>query len=169
MREFDTEGPRADGPPVVWAGPETGPALVVIDPTGAAKHEELPATWHDLELTNQVAWCRMPASRRSLEDVEDVLETLVERRPPRVALVAAGETSPDAIALAEQFADLVSQVLLVDPVPRTPDSPLVEVVARSTDEPADRDRVAAPLPLGHPDVVTGVVAALAHADLADRP
>lgn len=166
MRQFDKEGPRADGPPVVWAGPEVGPALVVIDPTGAAKHADLPATWHELARTHQVVWCRLPASRPPLEDVEDVLETLVERRPPRVALVSAGESSQDAVALAEQFDDLVSQVLLVDPAPGTPDSDLTTVVARSADEPAERDRVAAPLPLGHPDVVTGVVAALADADQA---
>jgi hypothetical protein len=166
VRDFDKEGPRADGPPVVWAGPEVGPALVVIDPTGAAKHDDLPATWHQLARTHQVAWCRLPASHRSLEDVEDVLESLVERRPPSVALVAAGDTAQDAIALAEQFSDLVSQVLLVDPGPDIPRSDLTSVIARSGDEPPELDRVAPPLPLGHPDVVTGVVTALANADQA---
>lgn len=161
MREFDKEGPRSDGPPVVWTGPELGPALVVVDPTGAAKHAELPATWHRLAETHQIAWCRLPASRRSLEDIEDVLESLVDRRPPHLAVVASGDACAAAVTLAGQFDDLVSQVLLVDPGPDTPDSDRARVVARSTAD--DRDRVAAPLPLGHPDVVAGVVAALAEA------
>jgi hypothetical protein len=38
------------------------------------------------------------------------------------------------------------------------------VVARSTH--GEQDRVDEPLPLGHPDVVAGVVAALADADQA---
>ncbi|MCT2584259.1 hypothetical protein [Actinophytocola gossypii] len=175
MREFDDEGPRAEGPPVVWAGPDLGPALVVIDPMGTAKHAELPATWHTLERTHQIAWCRLPASQRSLEDVEDVLESLAERRPPRVALVATGEACAAAVALAGQFDDLVQLVLLVDPGEDTPDSALATVVARSTgqggdthagDIDPDLDRVAAPLPLGHPDVVTRIAAALAEADQA---
>lgn len=173
MREFDKEGPRSEGPPVVWAGPEFGPALVVIDPMGTAKHAELPATWHRLAETHQVAWCRLPASRKSLEDIEDVLESLAERQPPRVALIASGDASAGAVALAGQFDDLVSQVLLVDPAPDTPESDLTTVVARSSNGNGDTttvdpelDRVAAPLPLGHPDVVTGVAAALAEADQA---
>jgi len=170
VREFDKEGPRADGPPVVWTGPDLGPALVVIDPMGTAKHAELPATWHKLAETHQIAWCRLPASRRSLEDIEDVLESLAERQPPRVAVVASGEACPAAVAVGEQFDDLVGQVLLVDPGPETPDSTLATVVARSTerggDTDPDLDRVAAPLPLGHPDVVTGVATALANADQA---
>ena len=175
MREFDKEGPRADGPPVVWTGPDLGPALVVIDPMGTAKHAELPATWHKLAETHQIAWCRLPASRRSLEDIEDVLESLAERQPPRVTVVASGDACAAAVALAGQFDDLVRQVLLVDPAQDTPESDLATVVARSTERGGDTyagdidpdlDRVAAPLPLGHPDVVTGVAAALADADQA---
>lgn len=167
VREFDSDGPRAEGPPVVWAGPELGPALVVIDPMGEAKHEDLPATWHKLAANHQVAWCRLPASRDSVEDLEDVLETLAERRT-RVDVVASGEACPAAVALAGQFDDVVRSVLLVDPPDETsgdtPGAPDVRVVARSTG--GERDRVEAPLPLGHPDVVAGVVAALAAADQA---
>jgi hypothetical protein len=90
VREFDREGPRADGAPVVWAGLDEGPALVVVDPSGAAKHDELPPTWDQLAQHFQVAWCRLPASNRSLEEVEDVLETLNERRSS-ASLVASGE------------------------------------------------------------------------------
>jgi pimeloyl-ACP methyl ester carboxylesterase len=163
VREFGNEGPRADGPPVVWAGPEFGPALVVLDPTGSAKHEDLPATWHELAASHQIAWCRLPASRDSAEDVEDVLETLAERRTV-VDVVAVGEACPAAVALAGQFEDVVRSVLLVDPPEDVPRPATVLVVARSSG--GERDRVPPPLPLGHPDVVAGVVAALADAGRA---
>lgn len=164
MREFEKAGPRADGAPVVWAGLDDGPALVVVDPAGAAKHNELPATWDQLAEHFQVAWCRIPASERSLEDVEDVLETLTERRAP-ANLVASGEACPAAIAIARQFSDVVTSVLLVDPVDEDDTGTLagtdieVRVIARSHHGPSDR--VEAPMPLGHPEVVEGVVAALA--------
>ncbi len=162
MREFDKEGPRSEGPAVVWAGREDGPALVVVDPAGAARHDELPATWDQLADHFQVAWCRVPASKRSLEDLEDVLETLAERQAS-ANLVASGPACEPALALARQFSDIVTSVLLVDP-PDTDetlaDSDIeVRVVARS--HPGPDDRVEPPLPLGHPDVVAGLTAALA--------
>lgn len=162
MREFEKEGPRAEGAPVVWAGLDDGPALVVVDPSGAAKHD-LPPTWHQLAEHFQVAWCRIPASNRSLEDLEDVLETLSERRVS-ASLVASGDACPAAIAIAHQFAHIVSSVLLVDPAgddtATLADTDIeVRVVARSHDGPDDR--VEAPMPLGHPEVVEGVAAALA--------
>jgi hypothetical protein len=164
VREFEKEGPRADGAPVVWAGREDGPALVVVDPSGAAKHDELPPTWHRLAEHFQVAWCRIPASEHSLEEVEDVLESLTDRGTP-ANLVASGEACPAAIAIAAQFSDIVSSVLLVDPVDDDNSGTLagtdieVQVVARSHGGPTDR--VEPPLPLGHPEVVEGVVTALA--------
>jgi pimeloyl-ACP methyl ester carboxylesterase len=162
VREFDKEGPRTEGAPVVWAGRDDGPALVVVDPAGAAKHD-LPHTWHQLAEHFQVAWCRTPASVRSLEDLEDVLETLSERRVS-ANLVASGDACPAAIAIAHQFADIVSSVLLVDPegddtAALTDTDIEVQVVARSHGGP--NDRVEPPMPLGHPEVVEGVVAALA--------
>ena len=171
MREFDREGPRADGAPVVWAGQDDGPALVVVDPAGTAKHE-VPPTWHQLAEHFQVAWCRTPAGENSLEEIEDVLETLAERRAP-ASLVASGEACPTALAMARQFPEIVSSVLLVDPVDditaditaedttgTLADTDIeVRVVARSHAGPSDR--VEAPMPLGHPEVVEGVAAALA--------
>lgn len=147
---------------MVWAGREDGPALVVVDPAGAARHDELPATWDRLAAHFQVAWCRIPASKRSLEDLEDVFETLAERRAP-ANLVASGTACEPALALARQFGDIVTSVLLVDP-PDTDetlaDSDIeVRVVARS--HPGPDDRVEPPLPLGHPDVVAGLTTALA--------
>jgi len=149
--------------PVVWAGLEHGPALVVIDPAGAAKHEDLPATWHQLAEHFQVAWCRTPASSHGLEDVEDVLETLTERNAA-TTLVASGVACTAAVAIARQFADLVTAVLLVDPADDNTatlaDTDVeVRVIARS--HPGPDDRVDAPMPLGHPEVVEGLVAALA--------
>lgn len=164
MREFDREGPRSDGAPVVWAGQDHGPALVVVDPAGAAKHDELPPTWDRLAEHFQVAWCRMPASTNSLEELEDVLESLTDRGAS-ANLVASGEACSAAIAIAGQFADIVSSVLLVDPAEDDNTGTLagtgieVQVVARS--HPGPTDRVEPPLPLGHPEVVEGVVTALA--------
>ena len=159
MRDFENDGPRSDGPAVVWAGLEQGPALVVVDPSGAARHDELPPTWQELTEHFQVAWCRVPARTRSLEDIEDVLETLSDRSSP-VTVVAAGNACAPALVLASQFDDLVETVLLVDPVGDEPETSVpTRVVARS--EGGDRDRVEPPLPLGHPDVVRGVTEALA--------
>lgn len=163
MREFDMDGPRADGVPVVWAGQEEGPALVVLDPAGSAKHEELPPAWDKLAGHFQIAWCRLPASDHSLEEVEDVFETLSERRAP-VTVVASGEASQTAVGIAEQFADLVVSVLLVDP-PDVDTGALtgteveVRVAVRSHHGPTDR--VEAPMPLGHPEVVESIATALA--------
>ncbi len=162
MREFDSEGPRSEGPPVVWAGREDGPALVVVDPSGAARHDDLPATWHQLADHFQVAWCRVPASKRSLEDIEDVLETLDERQAA-VNLVASGQSCEVAMAIAAQFSEIVSAVLLVDPPAEVATASItgveVRVVALSHD--GASDRVDAPMPLGHPEVVGGLVSALA--------
>jgi pimeloyl-ACP methyl ester carboxylesterase len=159
VREFEKSGPRAQGAPVVWAGREEGPALVVVDPAGTARHHELPPTWDQLADHFQVAWCRIPASKRTIEDVEDVFETLADRGSP-VNLVASGDACGSAIALAREYRDLVTAVLLVDPPDPVPDDDVeVRVVARSDRGPDDR--VEPPLPLGHPAVVSGLVHALA--------
>lgn len=144
----------------MWAGQDEGPALVVVDPSGAAKHQELPPTWSELAQHFQVAWCRVPASEHSLDEVEDVLETLAERQS-LAHIVASGEACPAAITIAEQFADMIGAVLLVDPVTEvgTLTGIDVHVVARS--HPGPTDRVEAPMPLGHPEVVDGIVSALA--------
>jgi pimeloyl-ACP methyl ester carboxylesterase len=161
VREFEKSGPRAQGAPVVWAGREDGPALVVVDPAGTAPHHELPPTWDQLADHFQVAWCRIPASKRTIEDVEDVFETLADRRAS-VNLVASGDACDSALALAREYRDLVTSVLLVDP-PGTdpPPEPDIEVRVVARSEPGPGDRVEPPLPLGHPTVVSGLVHALA--------
>jgi pimeloyl-ACP methyl ester carboxylesterase len=161
VREFNSDGPRSEGPAVVWVGRDEGPALVVVDPSGAARHEGLPASWKQLADHFQVAWCRVPASKRSLEDVEDVLETLDERQAP-TTLVASGGACEAAMVIAAMFSDIVSAVLLVDPPPGVAEAEItgveVRVVARSHE--GATDRVEAPMPLGHPEVVDGLVSAL---------
>ncbi|MCE7006968.1 hypothetical protein LWC34_29680 [Kibdelosporangium philippinense] len=174
MRQFESHGPRARGPAVVWAGLDRGPALVVVDPAGEARHATLPATWRPLAERFQVAWCRVPASGGALWDVEDVLETLAQEQV-QADLVASGTVSDAAIALAAQFGATVRSVLLVDPGPGERNSPTlssdrgvaagrmrIRVVARSVRD--HRNRVEPPMPLGHPDVVGGVLTALAETD-----
>ncbi|MCE7007027.1 hypothetical protein LWC34_29975 [Kibdelosporangium philippinense] len=168
MRQFDNGGPRAQGPAVVWTGLDHGPALVVVDPVDAAKHAEVPATWRPLAERFQIAWCRVPAGGGSLRDVEDVLETLAQDQT-RADMVASGMVCKGAIALAALFDATVRSVLLVDPGPVDPGDRLgaaaevrTRVVARSVG--GDRDRVEPPIPLGHPDVVDGVITALEEAD-----
>jgi pimeloyl-ACP methyl ester carboxylesterase len=164
VRQFDKEGPRAEGPAVVWAGRDEGPALVVVDPAGAARHNELPASWDTLAEHFQIAWCRIPASKQSLEDVEDVLETLSERQSS-ANIVASGQSCTSAIAIAMQFSDIVNAVLLVDPTDADDMTKLAEagidvrVIARSHG--GDDDRVEAPMPLGHPEVVASLATTLA--------
>ena len=53
---------RADGPSVVRKGPTDGPIVVVVDPQGDAKHDELPATWRGLAEDVGVVWWRLPVS-----------------------------------------------------------------------------------------------------------
>lgn len=140
---------KLEGPPVVWAGREDGPALVVVDPIG----RDLPPSWQQLAEHFQIAWCRPPASEHSLEDIEDVLETLTERQAP-ANVIASGEACPAAIAIARQFADVVTSVLLVDPIgddasPLADTDVEVVVVAQGSAR------------LEDPEVVKAVVAALA--------
>lgn len=192
VRDVENSGPRAQGPSVVWSGQDAGPALVVMDPFGAARHEGLPATWRSLADEYQVVWCRVPASSEMSMDVEDVLESLEQQQVMGVDLIAAGEVCEMAIALAARFAPTVRSVLLVDPGPLGSElhagvaatSELadaawqtetledrrwlaeagvpIRVVARSAG--GQRDRVPPPLPLGHPDVVDSVRAALRATD-----
>lgn len=158
--------PPPSSPAVVWAGRDYGPALVVVDPSGAAKPGELPATWRSLAEEHQIAWCRVPAGDPLPTDVEDVLETLAQQQT-RVDLVAAGLVCDAAVRLGAEFAASVRSVLLVDPGPVTAGGVRTRVVARS----AGRESVEPPLPLGHPVVVDGVRAALldVEREIAERP
>jgi hypothetical protein len=169
---------RAAGPPAVTEGTPDGPIVLVLDPAGAAKHDELPATWRELARDWQITWCRLP-SGGALSEADDVLAA-----PPRpgrsVNVVASGPFADDALRLAQRHTDTVRSVLLVDPAADRYISPdrgdtetrrweeetaerrtaladagiEVKVVAYSTG--GQRDRVPAPIPLGHPDVAEAV-------------
>ncbi|GLY65665.1 hypothetical protein [Amycolatopsis taiwanensis] len=169
---------RAAGPPAVTEGTPDGPIVLVLDPAGAAKHAELPATWRELAEDWQITWCRLP-SPGALTEADDLLAD-----PPRpgrsVHVVASGPFADDALSLAQRHTDTVRSVLLIDPAADRYISPdrgdaetrhweedtaarrtaladagvEVKVVAYSTG--GERDRVPAPIPLGHPDVAEAV-------------
>ncbi|MEU6641504.1 hypothetical protein ABZ863_03050 [Saccharomonospora sp. NPDC046836] len=181
MREFDDEI-RAAGPPLVWQGPGGGPIVLVLDPAGEAKHDELPATWRPLAEHIRVGWCRLPADARYGKTVEDVLRGLDHR----AHLVAAGSAARHALRLAWEHAALVRSVIAVDPAPAGETAPPADVYTAIADwwntetEPLRREltardirvvcfvsragdpavRVEPPVPLGHPDVVARVVQTL---------
>jgi hypothetical protein len=174
---------RADGPAVVTEGTPDGPIVLVLDPAGEAKHEGLPATWREELGRWRVIWARVPAEG-ALTEADQVLGD-----PPGegkiVHLVASGPCTDEALRLAEAHPEAVRSVLLVDPgasgFVEAGDGPDVaeewerateqrrwaltrsgvdvQVVAHSSG--GERDRIPAPLPLGHPDVVAGVKKAIA--------
>jgi pimeloyl-ACP methyl ester carboxylesterase len=163
------------GPPAVPEGTPDGPIVLVLDPSGAAKHDELPATWRDFAREWHVLWSRVPADP-GLTRPEEYL-TAPDRA---VTLVASGASADDALGLAEKHPTAVRAVLLVDPgtdryvAPERGEAETghwedatasrrksleeqgvtVETVALSTG--GERDRVPAPVPLGHPDVAEAV-------------
>ncbi|GHF38861.1 hypothetical protein FHX82_006602 [Amycolatopsis bartoniae] len=173
---------RADGPAVVTEGTLDGPIVLVLDPAGEAKHDGLPATWRD-QLDNwRVIWCRVPAEG-GLTEAGEILTD-----PPgsgKVHVVTSGPCADEALRLAEAHPDSVRSVLLVDPGASgyvesghgdaadehwsqeteqrrwalTRSGVDVRIVAHSTGGP--RDRIPAPLPLGHPDVVAGIQQSIA--------
>ncbi|OXM65171.1 MULTISPECIES: hypothetical protein [Amycolatopsis] len=172
---------RAEGPAAVTEGTPDGPTVLVLDPTGLAKHEGLPATWRDKTDRWRIVWCRLP-SDGGLTQADDLLSD-----PPgeAVHVVASAPFADGALRLAEKHARALRSVLLVDPAADQFVPPgdgeiadrhwvddhreridalaqsgvHVRVVAHSTGG-AD-DRIPAPLPLGHPDVVAGVEQAIA--------
>jgi hypothetical protein len=176
--DYSPDPVRADGPPAVTEGTPGRPIVLVLDPTGAAKHEALPATWRPFGDRWQIVWCRLPADG-GLSEADEILTD--PPTPGRIAhVVTSGPYGEAALGLAERHPGTVRSVLLVDPAatgyievgdcgvadehwekeiaPRRAalnrSGIEVRVVAHS--EGGERDRVPAPLPLGHPDVVEAV-------------
>ena len=173
---------RSEGPSVVTAGDASGPKVVVLDPAGAGKHDELPATWRPMADERAVFWCRVPAGG-ALTEADDVLGD-ASPGDPDIAVVASGPFAAEALQLVERHPGAATHLLLVDPASdaflpsgdasAANDAWLAEhddvvaklletgtavrVVASSTESP--EDRVPPPLPLGHPDVVSAVRKAL---------
>jgi hypothetical protein len=127
---------RTLGPSVVWVGPTDAPAVVVLDPAGVGVHGDLPATWRPLTEHVQVMWCRLPAVDEPWTEVEEVLAEFRDRHVP-VHLVASAAVGSRVGDLANQHTDLIRSV----------------------------QTFAAPLPLGHPDVVLEVLRKLLALDV----
>ncbi|MET9002462.1 hypothetical protein [Amycolatopsis sp. NPDC004169] len=178
----ETDPVRSEGPSVVTAGDPSGPKVIVLDPAGAGKHDELPATWRPLADTRAVFWCRVPAGG-ALSEADDLLGD-AGPGDPEIAVVASGPFAAEALQLVERHPGAATHLLLVDPASDAflPSDDAAEaneawlaehddvvtklreagtdvrVVASSSDNPDDR--VPPPLPLGHPVVVTAVRSAL---------
>ncbi|GHH46753.1 hypothetical protein [Lentzea cavernae] len=153
MREFD-EPSRTSGPGVVADGPAGAPTVLVIDPAGEAPHNEIPATWRNLTDRLRIVWLRVPAAPTWQSTVDKVLTMHRDDVKPVLDVVTSGPIAADVLDLVRRHEDLVRSVLLVDPEVEVHDE-FARVVVRSSDSPDDR--IPPPLPLGHPDVVFGVV------------
>jgi hypothetical protein len=136
--------------------------VLVLDPAGAGKHDELPATWRPLAERRGVFWCRVPAGG-ALGEADDLLG---DHRPgdPEIAVVAGGPCAAVALRFLERHPGAATHLLLVDPEPGALDGrddvvakvreagTDLRVVTSGSAGPADRT----PRPLGHPDVVAAV-------------
>lgn len=156
--------PRRAGPPVVTAGLLTAPAVVVIDPVGAAKHDDIPATWHPMTHRRHIVWCRTPTPD-SLAAADEQIKALAGRRAV-IDIVSAGHLAGLAVVLAEGWAPVIRSLVLVDPGDgeRPPTDwderglAAADVAVRILDvAEIEDDR---PLSLGHPTVVAAVDTAL---------
>jgi hypothetical protein len=178
----DADPVRADGPPVVWDGMAGAPALLVFDPAGEGKHDELPATWRPLADQRQIIWCRLPTDG-ALTHAEEILSDPAALGPV-VDVVASGPVAETAMWAVARHPDSVRSLLLVDPAAggAAAGEPAAEADANWADRNAkeraeleragvtvttiahspggDRDRIPPPLPLGHPDVVSALINAL---------
>jgi hypothetical protein len=162
-----TETVRADGPSMVAKGAEHGPVVVVLDPSGEAKHGELPATWRPLTEDIGVVWWRLPSARRSGQTGDRLLADLPGSHD-RVNLVGVHDAALLTLSLAVDHRDLVRSVVLVDPPWPAEDRSALdgvmgepELVVRQVRADVSGDR----LPVGHPDVVAAVVRELVSADV----
>lgn len=186
------DDPRSGGPSVVSAGPRDAPAVLVLDPAGIAKHDDLPPGWERLAARRRVVWCRLPV-QGALADCRAALDELARGNAP-VDLVTSGPTAEMAMDLAVTRPTAVRSVLLIDPgspdarFPSTVDAldadasweertrwrveeveqagVAVRIVGHSAG--GSRDRVPPPIPLGHPDVVEVISEALREFDVAQQ-
>ncbi|TNC27003.1 hypothetical protein [Amycolatopsis alkalitolerans] len=167
---------RAGGPAVVTEGTLGGPIVLVLDPAGEAKHAGLPATWRAHLDSWRVVWCRTPVEG----GLGTANEILADAAAKSVHVLTSGPIADEVLRLAEAHPTAVRSVLLVDPgatgfveagdgadaderweadseqrrVALARSGVDVRVIAHSSG--GERDRIPAPLPLGHPDVVSAV-------------
>ena len=162
-----TESVRADGPAVIVKGPDHGPLVVVLDPSGEGKHDELPATWRPLTKDVGVVWWRLPSARRTGRTGNQLLVDL-PGEPALVHLVGVNDAALLTLSLALWHNDVVRSVVLVDPPWPEHD---VSAIGRIVNDPrlvvqqVRTDGDGSTLPIGHPDVVHAVVQALVSADV----
>lgn len=109
-----------DGPALVWRGDPAyadggrGGVVIVLDPAGEASHGELPATWRPLTEALRIGWVRLPADGAGVAAADAALAGL----PGRSAhLVTSGLGTELALRLAAARASGVRSVFLVDPEP----------------------------------------------------
>jgi pimeloyl-ACP methyl ester carboxylesterase len=183
MTEANRPDPvRAQGPHVVTEGRPDDPTLIVLDPSGAGKHDEIPATWRPLSQRRRILWCRLPVEG-ALSEADEILGD-ASGGGAVIDVVASGPFADTALLMAERHSDVLRSLLLVDPAAegfleadQAPEANrdweedtaqrrrrleelgvVVRLIAQSTG--GSYDRVAAPLPLGHPDVVAALGNAL---------
>jgi hypothetical protein len=176
MVESD-EPARAEGPSVVLEGQEDAPTVLILDPAGAAKHAEVPATWRGLAESRRLIWCRLPADG-SLSEAEELLADPDGLSGP-IDVVTSGPAVPTVVDLLSRHADTVRSLLLIDPGGGVGDGSEPASVTRRREELREagvtietvaespggtRDRVEPPMPLGHPDVLDAVERALGSLD-----
>ncbi|GAA4417610.1 hypothetical protein GCM10023148_15670 [Actinokineospora soli] len=117
---------RTNLPPrPLWCGLEYGPALVVLDAADARPHA-LPPAWAPLTDSFQIAWCATPGPDAGREAVEDVLETLADRRLRTHVVADAGLAGFAVEALAE-FGHIARTLVVVGPG-ETPPAPGLRVL-----------------------------------------
>ncbi len=166
----ETDPVRAEGPAVVVDGDTEGARIIVLDPAGEGKHDELPATWRPFTARRRVIWCRLPVDG-ALSQAEELLDEADPEGPP-VDVVASGHAADEALRLAERHPGAAGHLLLLDPgadgetdenwltghtdqlEKLRSEGTVVKVLPHSSGEPFNR--VPPPLPLGHPDVVAAV-------------
>lgn len=181
-------------PNVVWHGESDLPAVLVLDPAGAASHGELPATWRDLAERRQVVWCRL-SEEGALSEAFELLADPDVLTPP-VDVVTSGPVATTVLGLVSQNPAAVRSLLLVDPaagddagtgasedaapanerwaesvrsVRQAVEASGVTVAVIAHSKPSEEDRVPPPLPLGHPDVIAAVTRTTAELDESPRP
>ncbi|MGX7828080.1 hypothetical protein ACTG9Q_23620 [Actinokineospora sp. 24-640] len=105
---------RTNVPPrPLWCGLEYGPALVVLDQADA-RPRDLPPAWAPLALSFQIAWCATPGPDSGPEAVEDVLETLADRRV-HTAMVVDAALAQFAVTALREFSHIVRSLIVVGP------------------------------------------------------
>src|SRR3954470_4027722 len=109
----EPEPARSEGPSVVTAGEPAGPKLIVLDPAGAARHDDLPAPWRPLAERRGIFWCRVPAGG-ALTEADDLVG---DHGPgdPVFGVVSSAPIAADALQLVERHLGAARHLLLVDP------------------------------------------------------